>query len=79
MGNKQSTKKKEKTKSYLLQTCEEHEGSLNCMDVSEDGTHFKRKNQILNQRSISHKSMKEFSLSIHQITQRAYLVTSFSI
>jgi WD40 repeat protein len=37
MGNK-SSKKKEKSKSYLLQTCEEHEGSINCMDVSEDGS-----------------------------------------
>jgi len=38
MGNKQSAKKKEKSKSYLLQTCEEHEGSINCMDVSEDAS-----------------------------------------
>jgi hypothetical protein len=40
MGNKQtnSGKKKNKDKTFLVQTCEEHEGSVNCMDVSEDGS-----------------------------------------
>jgi WD repeat-containing protein 86 len=36
MGNKES--KSDKNKSNLLQTCDEHEGSINCMDVSEDGS-----------------------------------------
>lgn len=38
MGNKQAGGKKDKQKSYLLQTCEEHDGSINCMEVSEDGS-----------------------------------------
>ncbi|CAF0990380.1 unnamed protein product, partial [Brachionus calyciflorus] len=37
MGNG-ATKKEKKQKTYLLQTCEEHEGSINCMDLSEDGS-----------------------------------------
>ena len=37
MGNKQVLKK-DKQKTYLLQTCEEHESSINCMEVSEDGS-----------------------------------------
>jgi WD40 repeat protein len=36
MGNNQT--KKEKNKDYVLQTCEDHEGSINCMEVSEDGS-----------------------------------------
>lgn len=36
MGN--GVTKKEKQKSFLLQTCDEHEGSINCMDLSEDGS-----------------------------------------
>jgi WD40 repeat protein len=38
MGNKQGIRKKSKDRIYLFQTCEEHEGSVNCMDVSEDGS-----------------------------------------
>ena len=33
-----ASKKEKSTKSYLLQTFEEHEGSINCMEVSEDGS-----------------------------------------
>lgn len=36
MGNSQA--KQEKNKDYTLQTCEEHEGSINCMEISEDGS-----------------------------------------
>lgn len=36
MGNAQA--KQEKNKDYTLQTCEEHEGSINCMEISEDGS-----------------------------------------
>lgn len=36
MGNAQD--KQEKNKDYTLQTCEEHEGSINCMEISEDGS-----------------------------------------
>lgn len=36
MGN--GVTKKDKTKTWLLQTCEEHEGSINCMDLSDDGS-----------------------------------------
>ena len=40
MGNKQGilARKKSKDKIFLIQTCDEHEGSVNCMDVSEDGS-----------------------------------------
>ena len=37
MGNINSARK-EKNKDYVLQTCEDHEGSINCMEVSEDGS-----------------------------------------
>ena len=36
MGN--SAAKEEKAKSWILQTCEEHEGSINCMDLSDDAS-----------------------------------------
>lgn len=36
MGNSQT--KQEKNRDYTLQTCEEHEGSINCIEVSEDGS-----------------------------------------
>jgi WD40 repeat protein len=36
MGNAQA--KQEKNRDYTMQTCEEHEGSINCMEVSEDGS-----------------------------------------
>ena len=36
MGNKEG--KPSKDKNYLLQTCDEHEGSINCMDLSDDGS-----------------------------------------
>ena len=36
MGN--GATKKEKQRSYLIQTCDEHEGSINCMNLSEDGS-----------------------------------------
>jgi WD40 repeat protein len=36
MGN--GATKKEKTKDWILQSCEEHEGSINCMDLSEDAS-----------------------------------------
>jgi WD40 repeat protein len=41
MGNKESTQEKKpgpKDKTFHLQTCEEHDGSINCMDVSDDGS-----------------------------------------
>jgi WD repeat-containing protein 86 len=42
MGNGASggakAKKEKKEKQMLLQTCEDHEGSINCMEVSEDGS-----------------------------------------
>ena len=28
--------KKDKQQTYLIQTCEEHESSVNCMEVSDD-------------------------------------------
>lgn len=37
MGNG-ATKKEKNQKTYLLQTCEEHEASINCMELSEDGS-----------------------------------------
>ena len=36
MGN--GATKKDKSKIWILQTCEEHVGSINCMDLSEDGS-----------------------------------------
>ena len=39
MGNKEGKPPKEKSdKNYLLQVCEEHDGSINCMELSEDGS-----------------------------------------
>ena len=44
MGNgankekKEKSEEKDKHKSCLLQTCEDHEGSINCMELSEDGS-----------------------------------------
>jgi WD40 repeat protein len=36
MGN--GAAKKDKTKTWILQTCDEHEGSINCMDLSDDAS-----------------------------------------
>jgi WD40 repeat protein len=38
MGNGPGKPNKNKDKDVLLQTCEDHEGSINCMEVSEDGS-----------------------------------------
>ena len=38
MGSKQGKLDKKDEKSYLLQACEEHDGSINCMELSEDGS-----------------------------------------
>ena len=37
MGNG-AAKKQDKAKTWILQTCEEHEGSINCMDLSDDAS-----------------------------------------
>ncbi len=40
MGGNQgkSAREKKDENSYLLQVCEEHDGSINCMELSEDGS-----------------------------------------